>query len=150
MTFTRKAVDLRTRNKTMSVLEKWGPYIIEEYRYKPTSEYYVLDSDGDVYQYQPEGTPKVDKSPKERTGGNRGDNDSNPRIMARSGEMVKMFRARAKVRPLGKPNETNTETSDDKILEGWFGYEIAAYWGYETKYEPSTKNDGYLLYADPF
>jgi hypothetical protein len=147
--FIRRAVLLRTRNKPMTLLEKWGGcYIVEARHYKPTSECYVLDSLGDVYWYDPKGTPKIDKSPHERTDGNRGDNDAYPRIIARTGELVKLFRATA--RPLGEPNETNTETLDDKQLEKWLGHEIAAYWGGGTKYEPSAKTDGFLLYECGF
>lgn len=149
MTFTRKAVLLRTRNKPMILLEKWGGcFVIEERHYRPTSECYVLDKLGDVYKYLPHGKPKVDKHPKERAEGNRGDNDAYPRIIARPGELVKLYRGTA--RPLGEPNETNTETRDDKQLEKWFGHEIAAFCGHGTKYEPSTNSDGWLLYEDAF
>jgi hypothetical protein len=125
----------------MKVLESMGGCdVIEERHYDSSARYFVLDADGDVYHYQPAGTP--DKViPKARTKGNRGPNDAFPRIRARKGEMKKLFHS--KLRPLGKPNNSNIETPQDKALEAQIGHEIAAYYK-DTTYKPSLSSDGFF------
>jgi hypothetical protein len=138
MKWTRKEAQIRTRNYSIKQLEAWGGCdIIEARWYDKQQAHFVMDVRGDVYLYKPKTTPAI-AFPLDRIEGNRGANDALPRVRARVGEMVFMFRS--DLRPLGKPNATNTETARDKSLETRVGQAIAKQ--YKLTYEPSSKNDG--------
>jgi hypothetical protein len=82
---------MRTRNYSLDQMEKWGGcYVIEWRWYDKTKAHFVLDKLGDVYLYKPKCQPKVE-DPKPRIGGNRGANDALSRVIARGGEMEKLF-----------------------------------------------------------
>ena len=149
MKWTKKLAQIRTRNFSMVDLERMGGcFIIEGRWYNNKRAHFVMDSLGDVYLYKPKTRPAVELSPKERIGGNRGSNDTLPRIIARDGEMVKQFHSN--LRPLGVPNKTNTETRRDKALEIRVGHAIAAWFtrlgtGGTLTYVPSLTSDGHFI-----